>query len=910
MRFCNRISNITKTSVFVMFLLFTSIAARRALAQTIPLVYNVEDTCASQPQPVFPAFSALPTIDPLPDPFVFMNGSGRDTSFANWEHHRCDFKAAIENYEIGPKPPASDVTVTASWKAASSTNGTLTVVVTRKSNSKSLTITSNIYFPALTGGPYPAVISMALSAASGPDTGSIPSTVFTGSNIATVEFLHNQVAVYASDATSHTSDPFYLMYPELCAGTCTGNSNSGTYAAWSWGVSRLIDGLYIAAANSTPANPFPIDLTHLASNGCSYAGKMALFAGAFDERVALTIAQENGGGGMPSWRASDDLNAAGTVEDIDDTNYSWFGQQMQQFDGANVNKLPEDHHELSAMVLPRALLSTGNTDYTWLSNESEYVSGMATEQIYRTFGIGDRLGIYIDGGHAHCGTLAAETPIFQAFVDKFQLGQTSADTNVLVNPYPTEDYARWTSWWGTANPVLPAVGSDFLVIATQSTVSVAQGSSTTSAITVSPSGGFTGTVSFTATGMPNGVTASFSPASSASSSVLTLTASSAATAGTSTVIVKGTSGSITASTPVTLTVTGGVVTPTFTLASSPSSLSVTQGSSATDTISVTDVDGFSGAVSFSATGMPSGVTASFSPTSSATSSVLTLTASSTATTGGPVTVTVTGISGSTTATTTIALTVNPLVTSGFTLSPSASTMAVTQGSSGTDTITVTDTGGFTGSVAFTASGMPSGVTAAFNPTSSATSSVLTLTASSTATTGAFTITVTGTSGTTATTTFTLNVSTSSLDIDAGGAASGSWVADKDYSGGTALTYTNAVTTSLLTGTVPPSTVLQSQRYGNGSSFTYTIPGYTSGSSHTVTLYFVENYVTGTGKREFNVLINGTQVLTNYDVYAAAGGQFKAVEKSFTTTANSSGQLVIQFSPGAIQNPMVSGIAIQ
>jgi hypothetical protein len=190
--------------------------------------------------------------------------------------------------------------------------------------------------------------------------------------------------------------------------------------------------------------------------------------------------------------------------------------------------------------------------------------------------------------------------------------------------------------------------------------------------------------------------------------------------------------------------------------------------------------------------------------------------------------------------------------------------------------------------------------------------VLTLTASSTATTGAFTITVTGTSGTTATTSFTLNVGTSGggstpVYIDAGGAASGSWAADEDFSGGTAYTYTNAVSTSLLSGTVPPQTVLQSQRYG---SFTYTIPGYTAGTSHTVTLYFVESYVTAAGQREFNVLINGTQVLTNYDVYAAAGGQFKAVEKSFTTTANSSGDIVIEFSPGAVQSPMVSGIAIQ
>jgi len=207
--------------------------------------------------------------------------------------------------------------------------------------------------------------------------------------------------------------------------------------------------------------------------------------------------------------------------------------------------------------------------------------------------------------------------------------------------------------------------------------------------------------------------------------------------------------------------TGSTGTPTFTLAPSASMLSVTQGSSATDTVTVTPENGFTGSVTFTASGMPSGVTAAFSPTSSTSSSVLTLTASSTATTGGPVTVTVTGTSGSTTATTTIALTVNAKVTTGFTLSPSASSLTVKQGSSGTDTITVTGVGGFTGSVTFTASGMPSGVTAAFSPTSSTSSSVLTLTASSTATTGAFTITVTGTSGsTTATTTFTLSVTSS------------------------------------------------------------------------------------------------------------------------------------------------------
>jgi endo-1,4-beta-xylanase len=200
-----------------------------------------------------------------------------------------------------------------------------------------------------------------------------------------------------------------------------------------------------------------------------------------------------------------------------------------------------------------------------------------------------------------------------------------------------------------------------------------------------------------------------------------------------------------------------ITTPSFTLAPSASTLAVTQGSSATDTVSVTDVNGFTGSVTFTASGLPSGVTASFSPTSSTSSSVVTFAASSTATTGNS-TVTIKGTSGSTTASTAIALTVNPKVTTGFSLSPSVSNLSIKQGTSGTDTISVTDIGGFTGSVTFTASGLPSGVTASFSPASSTSASVLTLTASSTATTGAFTVTVTGTSGsTTATTNFTLSV---------------------------------------------------------------------------------------------------------------------------------------------------------
>lgn len=453
-----------------------------------PLVYGVQNTGANFPAPHFPSFAQLPIIRPLPDPFQFMDGT-RDTWFTSWERRRNEIMAAIEKYEIGPVPDCHDCTITANYvpPAAGSSTGTLTVNVTR--NGKTLTLTSGVYIPQGMGsGPFPALIPMEIASFSfgssvfnigappQPDHGSLPPGVFQGQPIATVGYVMTQVAQYAFLSPSdHTTNPFYQLYPEYCEGICTGASNQGEYAAWSWGVNRLIDGMEIATHQAT--NPLPIDLKHLAVTGCSFAGKMALFAGAFDERVALTIAQESGGGGATSWRVSHEIEANGTVEDVDDTNYDWWGDQMQQFTGDNVYKLPVDQHELMAMVAPRALLETGNTEYYWLSNGSNYIASRATQRIYNTLGIGDRFGFYIDGNHGHCATLPAESAPIQAFVNKFMLGQMNANTDVEVYPnpadttdygypivvsggndayyFPTMDTGRWTDWWGTGNPVFP-----------------------------------------------------------------------------------------------------------------------------------------------------------------------------------------------------------------------------------------------------------------------------------------------------------------------------------------------------------------------------------------------------------------------------------------------------------------------
>jgi hypothetical protein len=201
--------------------------------------------------------------------------------------------------------------------------------------------------------------------------------------------------------------------------------------------------------------------------------------------------------------------------------------------------------------------------------------------------------------------------------------------------------------------------------------------------------------------------------------------------------------------------------PNFSLSASPSSLTVTQGTSGNSTITVTPSGGFTGSVSLSTSALPSGVTASFSTNPTTGTSVVTFTASSTATTG-TTSVTITGTSGTLSHTTSISLTINATATPNFSLSASPSSLSVTQGSSGNSTITVTPSGGFTGSVTLSNSTLPSGVTASFgtNPTTS--TSVLTFTASSTATTGTSTITITGVSGSLSHTT------TISLTINAAG----------------------------------------------------------------------------------------------------------------------------------------------
>jgi glucan endo-1,3-alpha-glucosidase len=145
-----------------------------------------------------------------------------------------------------------------------------------------------------------------------------------------------------------------------------------------------------------------------------------------------------------------------------------------------------------------------------------------------------------------------------------------------------------------------------------------------------------------------------------------------------------------------------------------------------------------------------------------------------------------------------------------------------------------------------------------------------------------------------------------IQIDAGGGAVAPFAADAGFTASQVFSSSAAIDTS---GAISPAPQAVYQTVRWAPSFTYTMGGLTPGASYLVRLHFAELSFNATGQRVFNVALNGTQVLSNFDLFAAAGGQNKAVIEEFSTTANSVGQIAIAFSKGAADNPEIAGIQV-
>ena len=287
---------------------------------------------------------------------------------------------------------------------------------------------------------------------------------------------------------------------------------------------------------------------------------------------------------------------------------------------------------------------------------------------------------------------------------------------------------------------------DFTISASPSSQTVTVGGGTSYTATLGALNGFTGTVTLTASGLPTGATATFSPATVAGSgtSTASITTTSSTPAGTYTITFLGTSGSLQHSASAKLVVNAA---PDFTISASPSSQTVTVGGGTSYTATLGALNGFTGTVTLTAGGLPTGATATFSPATVAGSGTSTANVTTTSSTpAGTYTITFTGTSGSLQHSASAKLVVN--AAPDFTISASPSSQTVTVGGGTSYTATLGALNGFTGTVTLTAGGLPTGATATFSPATVAGSGTSTANVTTTSSTpaGTYTITFTGTSG--------------------------------------------------------------------------------------------------------------------------------------------------------------------
>jgi hypothetical protein len=306
-------------------------------------------------------------------------------------------------------------------------------------------------------------------------------------------------------------------------------------------------------------------------------------------------------------------------------------------------------------------------------------------------------------------------------------GLGSVDGNMLV------------THWSDATSV-----PGFQVAVDSSAMTMRTGSAAAVYFTSSINGGFNAAISFSATGLPAGVTASFTPATFAAPGsgrgTMTVTAGSAAKAGSYLISVAGTSGGITKSVPFTINVTPAA---DYTLALSATSLNISAGKTGAINLTTTANTGFNSAIGFSLGGLPSGITAVFSKASIAApgSGVSTLTFSAAKTVAaGTYSVIITATGGGITHPQSLAINVP-----GFTLTTAKAAVSLDAGAKTSIALTTRALGGFTSLVKLSLSGAPAGVSVSLSPQPDG-SSVLTITRGPTAKAATSNIIVTATGG--------------------------------------------------------------------------------------------------------------------------------------------------------------------
>ncbi|KAG6809838.1 hypothetical protein H0H92_014530 [Tricholoma furcatifolium] len=360
----------------------------------------------------------------LPDPFTFADGTPV-INLEDWDCRRSEISTLLQVDELGVNPAAPPIINVSLSPASPSLGSTADLSITCALNaSQSITFTPTITYPTSGSSPFPAIIAF--------DGLSIP----VPSGIAVITLAVSDLAQQDSSA-SRGIGQFYDLYGS--------SASAGALTAFAWGTSRVIDALEL-----TPSAL--IDVTHVGVTGCSRDGKGAVVAGAFDDRIVLTIPQESGSGGTDCWRISDALLAGGldtqTASEIVQENV-WFSTAFDAFANTSVDALPFDHHMLMGLIAPRGLFVIDNIGYDWLGAQSSWGCTKTAQRIWDALGEGFdvNVGISQAAPHLHCEFPSEQEDVLNAFINKFLLDM-DADTNVseTAGNYSFTTPGTWDPW--------------------------------------------------------------------------------------------------------------------------------------------------------------------------------------------------------------------------------------------------------------------------------------------------------------------------------------------------------------------------------------------------------------------------------------------------------------------------------
>jgi len=271
----------------------------------------------------------------LPDPFRLANGT-RVRSAEEWPHRRREIRDLIVEIEYGGLPPVPHETRLEELHTSTVKHlGGARFVSCRVSTGPDhpFSFLLHLLVPP-SGGPFPVVLNG--DACWRYVTDAVAAEVLRRGNIL-AQFNRVEIVpdVYRSERTSG----LYRVYPDACY---------GALAAWAWGYHRCVDALV--------SMDF-VDASRIAVVGHSRGGKAVLLAGATDERIALTCANNSGAGGAGCFRRQGPQSE--TLVDLIRAIPYWFGPRLKEF----VNKeeeLPFDQHFLKSLIAPRCLLTTGH----------------------------------------------------------------------------------------------------------------------------------------------------------------------------------------------------------------------------------------------------------------------------------------------------------------------------------------------------------------------------------------------------------------------------------------------------------------------------------------------------------------------------------------------------------------------